>query len=137
MTCSLHDVCPSLEQACRARPTCPPQTEVCSRKCSGARRGLLTAEPSQWPLVCSAFLLKQAQIQAAVAPTPTARHDRCWEVCIWPGSLACAAGSRDCRCLMNQERLSLRCSDPHPPPLLSRVCFLRTVLMVLSPENMK
>ena len=54
-----------------ARPTSPTQTEVCSRKCSGARRGLLTAAPSQWPLVCGAFLLKQAQIQAALAPTPT------------------------------------------------------------------
>lgn len=45
--------------------------EVCGQAaCLWSERG-----PSQWPLVCGAFLLKQAQIQAAPASTPMRTDD--------------------------------------------------------------
>ena len=101
----------------------PERGEVCSQL--RPHNGLLSAAHSSLNRPRSRLL------------SPRPPRARCREVCIWTGGRACVAGSRDCRCLMDQERLGRRHGDPHPPLLLSRVCFLRAVLMVLSPENMK
>ena len=101
----------------------PERGEVCSQL--RPHNGLLSAAHSSLNRPRSRLL------------SPRPPRARCREVCIWTGGRACAAGSRDCKCLMDQERLGRRHGDPHPPLLLSRVCFLRAVLMVLSPENMK
>lgn len=96
------------------------------------------AGPSQWPLVHGTFLLKQAQIQAALASTPVGRADR--KVSPWGGGRASDAAEPVG--LMDLEGAGLwgglgRPAQVSPAsPTLSRVC-LKTVSMVLSPENMK
>lgn len=88
---------------------CPlPRPPVCTRKCFGSGErfaGSLRSEQGlhNGPLCAGTFLLKQAQIQAALASTPMGRADR--KVRLWGGGGA--SGAAEPVGLMDLERAGL------------------------------
>lgn len=122
-------------------PPCPlPQTSRSVLPEAGEARCSLWSEqgPSQWPLVHHAFLLKQAQIRAAPASTPTGTDGRASGEAPWP------ARWPGLEVVSGLERAGLGAGVGlgqrviiHSLPCSQQGLFLKTALMVLFPESGK
>lgn len=125
------------------RPRCPLPTPaaLCTRKRESCAAACGRKGPAQWPLVCPAFLLKQAQIRAAPASTPTGTDSQASGEAAWPPcplGLEVVSGLERVGLWGRRSEAGRACDYPQPPLFAAaRAVFLKTVLMVSLPESVK